>query len=151
MPKAKAHPDQVAFDFSIPAPSRGVGELAGLGPLISETIGTILNTDPRDRWEIAAAVSKVLRDDVSKMMLDAYASPARVDHKVPFERALAIAMVCDRQDLLDPIMRKIGVALLVGDEVRTARLGQVEAMLAELQGERQRLKLEVKTIRKGDS
>jgi hypothetical protein len=84
-------------------------------------------------------------------MLDAYASPARTEHKVPASRLLALIVVTDRQDLLDPIMRKIGAALLVGDEVRTARLGQIEAMLSELQDERRLLKGNTAKIREKKS
>jgi hypothetical protein len=151
MPKAKAHPDQMGFDFTAPAPSKGVAELAGLERQINALVGTILNTDPRPREVIAAEMSVLLDDTVSRQMLDAYASPARTEHKVPASRLLALIVVTDRQDLLDPIMRKIGAALLVGDEVRTARLGQVEALLAELQDERKRLKSEVSKIRESDS
>ena len=66
---------------------------------------------------------------------------------MPASRLLALVAVTDRQDLLDPIMRKIGAALLVGDEVRTARLGQIEAMLSELQDERRLLKGNTAKIR----
>jgi hypothetical protein len=141
----------MGFDFTAPAPSKGVAELAGLERQINALVGTILNTDPRPREVIAAEMSVLLDDTVSRQMLDAYASPARTEHKVPASRLLALIVVTDRQDLLDPIMRKIGAALLVGDEVRTARLGQVEALLAELQDERKRLKSEVSKIRESDS
>ena len=147
MPKARAHPDQMGFDFTAPAPCKGVAELAGLERQINELVGTILNSDPRAREVIAAEMSVLLDDTVSRQMLDAYASPARTEHKVPASRLLALVAVTDRQDLLDPIMRKIGAALLVGDEVRTARLGQIEAMLSELQDERRMLKGNTAKIR----
>jgi len=151
MGKARAHPGQVAFDFTAPAPAKGVAELAGLERQINELVGTILNTDSRSRTVIAAEMSDLLDDRVSKEMLDAYASPARTEHKVPASRLFALAVVTDRQDLLDPVMRKIGAALLVGEEVRTARLGQIEALLSELQAERKAIKSDAPTIRKGDS
>ena len=44
VPKAKAHPDQVAFDFEAPAPRKGRAELAGLERRINETVGTMLNS-----------------------------------------------------------------------------------------------------------
>jgi hypothetical protein len=151
MPKARAHPDQMGFDFTAPAPCKGVAELAGLERQINELVGTILNTDSRSRAVVAAEMSDLLDDRISKEMLDAYASPARTEHKVPASRLLALIVVTDRQDLLDPIMRKIGAALLVGDEVRTARLGQIEAMLSELQDERRLLKGNTAKIREKKS
>lgn len=150
MPKAKPHPGQLPFDFAAPAPAKGVAELAGLERQIAELVGRVLASDPRSREEIAGAMSAVLDDQISKPMLDAYASGARPDHKVPASRLFALLVVTDRQDLLDPIMRKLGAALLVGDEVRTARLGQVEALMAQLQDERRRLRNEATPIREGN-
>ncbi|MDP2131927.1 MAG: hypothetical protein U0975_09810 [Erythrobacter sp.] len=149
MPKARAHSGQLGFDFAAPAPSKGVAELAGLERQINAMVGTVLASDPRPREVIAAEISVLMDDQVSKAMLDAYSSPARPDHKVPASRLLALLVVTDRQDLLDPIMRKIGAALLVGDEVRTARLGQVETLLQQLQEERRRLRNETTPIREG--
>jgi hypothetical protein len=150
MPKAKPHPGQLPFDFAAPAPARGVAELAGLERQIAELVGRVLASDPRSREEIAGAMSAVLNDQVSKAMLDAYASGARPDHKVPASRLFALLVVTDRQDLLDPIMRKLGAALLVGDEVKTARLGQVETLIQQLQDERRRLRNETTPIREGN-
>lgn len=147
MPKARAHPDQMGFDFTAPAPAKGVAELAGLERQINALVGTVLASDPRPREVIAAEMSVLLDDTISKAMLDAYSSPARADHKVPASRLFALLVVTDRQDLLDPIMRKIGAALLVGDEVRTARLGQVQQMIAQLQAEQRELKMTVTPIR----
>lgn len=150
MPKAKPHPNQLPFDFAAPAPSKGVAELAGLERQIAELVGRVLASDPRSREEIAGAMSAVLDDQVSKAMLDAYASGARPDHKVPASRLFALLVVTDRQDLLDPIMRKLGAALLVGDEVKTARLGQVETLIQQLQDERRRLRNDATPIREGN-
>ena len=150
MPKAKAHPNQLPFDFAAPAPAKGVAELAGLERQIAELVGTVLASDPRSREEIAGAMSAVLNDHVSKAMLDAYASGARPDHKVPASRLFALLVVTDRQDLLDPIMRKIGAALLVGDEVKTARLGQIETLMNQLKDEQRRLRNEATPIREGN-
>ncbi len=140
MPKAKPHPGQLGFDFASPAPATGVAALAGLERRICATVGTVLASDGRAREVIAAEMSVLLDEDVSKDMLNAYSSPARTDHKVPMSRFFALLVVTARQDLLDPLLRETGAALRVGDEVKTARLGQIEAMMAELQEERRKLK-----------
>jgi hypothetical protein len=147
MPKAKAHPDQIGFDFEAPAPASGVAALAGLERRICSAVGTVLASDKRPREVIAAEMSVLLDEDVSRAMLDAYSSPARADHKVPMSRFLALLVVTGRQDLLDPLLREIGAALLVGDEVKTARLGQIEQLMAELQEERRHLRGSTPRIR----
>ncbi|MFV0642948.1 MAG: hypothetical protein ACK5NN_00355 [Sphingomonadaceae bacterium] len=140
MAKARAHPDQMGFDFKAPAPAAGVAALAGLERRICETVGVLLATDMRPREIIAAEMGLLLDEDISRAMLDAYSSPARADHRVPMSRFFALLAVTGRQDLLDPLLRQIGAALLVGDEVKTARLGQIETMIATLQQERRTLK-----------
>jgi hypothetical protein len=150
MPKAKAHPNQLPFDFAAPAPAKGVAELAGLKRQIAELVGRVLASDPRSREEIAGAMSAVLNDTVSKAMLDAYASGARPDHDVSATRLFALLVVTDRVDLLDPIMRKCGAALLLGEEVKTARMGHLQQMIRQAQAEMRALGANAPTIREGN-
>lgn len=149
MGKAKPHPDQIGFVFEAPLPAHGPAALAGFEQKISRMVATILNSDPRSRYEIAGKVSELLDEDVSKEMLDAYASPAREGHKVIMSRCLAIVAVCERQDLLDPIMREIGCALLVGEEIHTARIGHIDRAIEQLKEERRRISGQAPLIRGG--
>jgi len=148
MAKAKAHPNQLGFSFAPPpAPEKIAGSLAGLEQRICSTAGSILNSDERSRWEIAARMSELLGEDVSKGMLDAYASPAREEHRVPMSRFFALVAVTDRQDLLDPLLRLIGGALLVGEEVHTARLGHLDRHIEQLKAERRKIAGQAPLIR----
>lgn len=149
MPKAKAHPDQFGFDFAAPQQAKLPGALAGLEQQICEAVGMILNSDPRDRRVIAAEMSILLGDEVSGFTLDAYASPARKDHKVQMSRFWALIQVTGRHDVLDQLLRPIGAGLLVGEEVHTARIGQIELMIAELQRELKTAKGRAPLIRGG--
>lgn len=149
MPKAKAHPDQMGFAFDAPPVASSPAELAGLERLICRTVGTILASDGRPREIIAAEISMLLDEEVSKAMLDAYSSPAREDHRVPMSRFLALVAVTKRHDLADPIMRQIGAGLLVGAEIHTARLGHIQQLLAELKAEEKALKSKAPLIRGG--
>lgn len=135
MAKAKAHPDQIGFTFEAPKRATGEASLAGIEQRICRTVGAILNSDMRSREVIAAEMSVLLGEDVSRSMLDAYASPARAEHKVPATRLLALIAVSDRHDLLDPIMREIGCGLLIGDEIKTAQVGHISQQIAALQAQ----------------
>lgn len=136
MPKARAHPDQLALNLSTPIMRTGPAALAGLDARFCRTVGTILASDSRPREVIAAEMSVLLDDDVSKPMLDAYSSPARTDHKVPASRFFGLLAVTARVDLMNPLVREIGASLLIGEEVKTARIGhlrqQARAIAAEL-------------------
>lgn len=150
MPKARAHPGQLGFAFDTPVAASGPAALAGIEQRISRTVGTILNSDSRPREIIAAEMSLLLEDEISRAMLDAYSSPARPEHKVPMSRFLALIAVTKRHDLLDPLMREIGAAVLVGAEVMTARLGQIDREIARLRDEKTKLAASAPLIR-GDS
>lgn len=147
MGKRKPNPDQLGFAFEPPAPARMPAALAGLERQISQAVSTILHDEERSRAVIAAEVSELLGEDVSKEMLDAYASPAREGHKVPMSRFLALVAVCDRHDVLDLLMRPIGAAILVGEEVHTARLGHLDRQIERLQEERRKIKARAPLLR----
>ena len=151
MPKARPHPGQLGFDFSAPAPARGIAALAGLERRICATVGTVLNSDPRPREVIAAEMSVLLDEEISRAMLDAYASPARADHRVPMSRFFALLTMTGRQDLLDPLLREIGAALLVGEEVHTARIGHIDRQIEKLKEERRRIAGSAPLIRGGNA
>ncbi len=149
MAKAKAHPDQFGFCFKAPLPATSPAELAGLEQQISRAAGTILNSDPRSRAVIAAEMSELLGEEVSSAMLDAYASPARREHKVIMSRFLALVAVCERHDVLDQVLRPIGGALLVGEELHTARIGHIRQQIAQLSAELKLVERQAPLIREG--
>ena len=147
MAKSKAHPDQLGFGFAAPSISDVPAALAGIEQRICRTVGTILASVKEPREVIAAKMSVLLGEEVSRAMLDAYSSPARSEHKVPMSRFLALVAVTHRHDLMDPLMREIGSGILIGEEVVTARLGDIEVQLAELADEKRRLKAIAPRIR----
>ncbi len=107
---------------------------------MAATVALALNEAGRSRFEIAGAVSALLDEPVTKLMLDAYASEAREGHNISAARLLALIAVTERFDLLDALVRRIGAALLVGEELHAARLGH-------LQAQRDRLDQEIKAMR----
>ena len=149
MPKAKPHPDQVAFAFDAPELDERAGVLAGLEQEIAETVGTILASTPMSRFEIAARMSELLGEPIRKLMLDAYASRARTDHKMPMSRFFALVLATKRHDLFDPLVRRIGAGLLVGDEIKTARLGQLDRIIQNAREEKRKLAQTAPLIRSG--
>ena len=108
-----------------------------------------LRSGPRPREVIAAEVSVLLGEDVSRAILDAYSSPAREGHKVAMSRFLALVAVCQRPDLLDLVLRPIGCAVLADQEMLTARLGQIDLLLAKLKRERAEIASRAPLIREG--
>lgn len=131
---------QLGFTFDPPAPARRDADLAGLDRVVAASVAIALKEDARSRHEIAGAVSALLDEPVTKTMLDAYASEARGDHNISAARLFSLIAVTERFDLLDAMLRRIGAAVLVGDELHAARLGHLEA-------QRRKLEAEIKQLR----
>lgn len=152
MPKGKAQTAQLGFCFELPAISRGEAGGAGLEQRISRAAGNLLATaqaEGRSRAVIAAEMSDWLAEDVTVDMLNAMSSPARSDHKVHMSRFWALLAVTGRPDVLDPLLREIGAALLVGREVQTARIGHLSQKLKEIRAELRDLERSAPIIREG--
>lgn len=149
MPKARSNPNQIAFAFDPPKPATHAAALAGMDARIARVVGEALNGDSRSREVIAAEMSVLLNVEVSKMMLDGYASPARDGVNISFSRMLALVAVTGRHDLLDRELREIGAAVLVGEEIHTARLGHLKSKITELTAELKAVERMVQPITRG--
>ncbi|MFN3676191.1 MAG: hypothetical protein ACK4TC_09440 [Sphingomonas pseudosanguinis] len=137
---------QLGFTFDPPVPARAEADLAGLDRVVSGCVSIMLKGDSRTRPEIAGAMSALLDERVSPPMLDAYASEGRSEHNISAARLLALIAVTERFDLLDSLVRRIGGALLVGEEIHTARLGHLKAQRAQLDEEIKLLRQRVQPI-----
>jgi hypothetical protein len=133
-------PGQLGFSFDAPTPATRPADLAGLDRMVSAAVGFALKEDRRSRAEVAGAVSSLLDEDVSRWMLDAYSSEARDSHNISAGRFFALIAATKRYDLLNAILRRIGASVLVGEEIRTARIGDLQVQLRAIQEELKKLK-----------
>lgn len=140
---------QLGFTFEAPRPVSMPAELAGLDAMIAAAVGAVLKEDSRSRYEIAGAMSALLGEEISALMLDAYASEARGNHNIPTHRALALVSVTGRFDVMDALVRRIGAALLVGEEMHTAQLGHLDRQIAELKARKRTLETTAKPMKRG--
>jgi hypothetical protein len=93
---------------------------------VSELVSEMLKSTELDRYEIAARMSRLSGDDVSKNMLDAWASPARADHNLPFYRAVLLEEVCASHLLTDWQVALRGGRVAYGRDALLAELGRLE-------------------------
>lgn len=84
-----------------------------------------------DRYEIAAAMSRLLGRDISKFILDAYTAESREDHIPPLDTAIAFDIATGSQTLANLFAAKLGARLLVGKDALDAKLGQLERIRDE--------------------
>lgn len=131
-------PGQTAFDFEPRSTSLSDGMLNGIDRQIASAVARVLKDDERDRYDVAAAMSRILDADVSKSMLDKYASESSEEHNISAGRFLVLIAATRRYDVLRALLHRIGCELVEGEEVLTVELGHVSAQIERLQ-ERQRL------------
>lgn len=151
MSKRRSSLDQVqlGFTFDPPTPAKASADLAGFERLIAAKVARALKDDVRSRDVIAAEMTDLLGEEVSRFMLDAYASEARDNHNISAGRFLALVAVTERYDLLDAAVRRIGAALLVGEEIMTARLGHLQSRLREIKSEIRKVEASATPIMRG--
>lgn len=137
---------QMAFSFDVPQAATDAGDLAGFGPMMAASVARALREDSRRRDAIAAAMTALLAEPVSKAMLDAYASEARGEFNISAHRWWALIAVTGRWDIADAIATRCGARLLSGDEIRAAELGHVQAQIAELKDRERELRGDVRPI-----
>lgn len=145
-PRPSIDAGQFGFTFAPSAPARRDADLAGLARVFAASAALALKEDSRSRDEIAGAMSALLDEAVTKPMLDAYASEAREQHAIPAHRFWALIAVTDRLDLLDAVARRLGAAVLIGEELHAARLGHLLSQKARLETEIKNLRGDVKPI-----
>jgi len=95
-------PPRVTVDYGPDAPVR----TQDVSQTIAKAVSQTLADDGRSREDIAAAMSDYLSEQVSKAMLDAYASPARETHAISLERAIALMAVTRDARLIGEVLPK---------------------------------------------
>lgn len=98
---------------------------------VSHMISEEMKRSPLDRYEIAAQMSRLSGGDVSKQMLDAWASPARSDHNLALHRVPVLEQVLVSHALTDWLVGKRGGKAEYGRDVLKAELGKLTVMRDE--------------------
>lgn len=120
--------DRTLDIFTVPQPVLSVPGSGNYAAQISELVGEILKGSEHDRYEVAARMSRLSGDDVSKHMLDAWSSPARTDHNLPLYRAALLEEVCASHVLTNWQVALRGGRVAYGREALDAELGRLERL-----------------------
>ncbi|SES24261.1 hypothetical protein SAMN04487958_110110 [Vreelandella subterranea] len=126
--------------FEVPAPVVPLPGSGNYASQVSELVGVVLKDCPVDRYEVAAQMSRLSGDDVSKHMLDAWSSPGRCDHNIPFYRIPLLEEVCQSHVFTDWIVHLRGGRVAYGREALAAEYGKRQQMLEKLKGDMKELK-----------
>ncbi|HFE39335.1 MAG TPA: hypothetical protein ENK06_13125 [Gammaproteobacteria bacterium] len=109
--------------FVIPQPERPEPGSADYAFQISNIVSAILKDCPLDRFEISAQMSRLTGKDVSKNMIDAWASAGRPDHNIPLYLVAVFETVCGSHALTDWLVHKRGGRVAYGKDTLNEKLG----------------------------
>lgn len=123
---ARRKDDRTLDIFEVPQPVRVLPGECNFGIQVSELVSETLKACDLDRYEVAARMSRLSGDDVSKFMLDAWSSPARTDHNLPLYRVALLEDVCASHLLTDWLVGVRGGRVAYGRDALLAELGRLE-------------------------
>lgn len=133
--------DDATLDiFEVPAPVVPLPGSGNYAAQVSELVGVVLKDSPHDRYEIAAQMSRLSGDDVSKHMLDAWSSPARTEHNIPLYRVPLLEEVCQSHAFTDWLVHLRGGRVAYGKEALAAEYGRRQQMMDKLKHDMRELK-----------
>lgn len=112
--------------FEVPQPAQPIPASMDYRAQVSATAAEMMKNADCDRHDLAARCSRLTGTDVSKHMLDAYASEARDTFNLPFWFAPILETSCVSHDLSNWLAGVRGGRLLVGRDALTAELGKLE-------------------------
>ena len=133
--------DQLTADmFEIPMPaSRTPGALA-MGIQVRHQISEMLKESPLSRYEIAARMSELTGEEISKHSLDSWTAESRAGWRFPLEYLAALEVAMDTHALTIWNSAVRGCKTLVGREAIDAEMGKIKKQQLELSRREKALK-----------
>jgi hypothetical protein len=99
---------------------------------IAHVMSEAIKACPKDRYQIAADMSRLLGREVSVNTLDKYTSEASEDHLPNFETAIAFDAATESTALASLHASKLGCRVLPGKDSLLAELGRLEQLKGEI-------------------
>lgn len=99
---------------------------------IAHAMSDAVKACSKDRYQIAADMSRLLGREISVNTLDKYTSEASEDHIPNLETAIAFDAATEQLALANLFAGKLGCRVLPGKDVMLAELGRLEQMKGEI-------------------
>lgn len=117
--------------FEIPEPpSREAGSQC-YRAAVCQLVGQALKETPKDRYQVAADMSRLSGREVSKYMLDAYAAEGREEFNLPAYLIPSLEIAAESHLLTNWLASARGGRFLIGAEALNAELGRLERVRDE--------------------
>jgi hypothetical protein len=117
--------------FEVPQPAAAIPAGLNYRATVAGLVGVMLKSAEGDRYDIAAACSRLTGKEVSKYMLDAYSSEGRDEFNLPLWVVPALEEACNSHLITNWLAGVRGGRLLIGRDALNAELGKLERLKEE--------------------
>ena len=111
-----------------------------------ELISQALKNCPLSRWQVAARMSELTGQEITKAMLDSWTAESKEDHRFP---AIFLPAFCEATGCSEPLMmlgKLVGVFVLPGPEALRAEIQRIEEEINRKQTEKRKRLVFLKEI-----
>ena len=134
--------------FDIPAAPAPIGGSLDYDKELCHTLANAIDTSGLSRYDIAARMSELSGDDVTKSMLDAWTAASKQEWRFPFKFAAAFEAACGTTCLQELLGRKRGSRILVGEDTLLAEMGRLAIEEQRIKDRRAALKARLSKAKK---
>ena len=134
------NPDQLDLWFEIPQEPTATGGSLDYATELRHVLSDAITASGKNRYEIAAEMSRLTGIEVTKAQLDAWTAESRTVWRFPFEYAAAFEVATGSYSLVDLLTRKRGCKAYWGREAVMLELGRLEKDEQELKRRKSKLK-----------
>jgi len=124
--------DPLTLDlFEVPVPRNPIPGALAVGPSLRHLLADLLKDSPRSRFEVAAHMSELTGQEVSKHQLDSWTADSRDGWRFPLEYLPAFEVAVQTHGITAWLADLRGCKVLVGKEALDAEIGKLERLKEE--------------------
>lgn len=134
-------PDTLTGDlFEVPTPRAPMPGALSIGTVLRSLLSDLLKKCPLSRFDVAARMSELTGQEITKHQLDSWTAESRDGWRFPLEYLPAFEVAVQTHDVTAWMADLRGCKVLVGKEALEAQLGKVGRMKDDLTRQERALK-----------
>lgn len=124
--------DPLTLDlFEVPVARTPLPGALDVGLALRHLISDLIKASPLDRYDIAARMSKLLGQEITKHQLDSWTAESREGWRFPLEYLPAFEVAVETHQITTWLADLRGCKVLVGKEALDAEIGKLERLKEE--------------------
>lgn len=125
----KSRNDSLTLDlFEVPVARNPLPGALAIGPALRHLLANLLKHSPLQRFEIAAHMSELTGQEITKHQLDSWTADSREGWRFPLEYLPAFEVAVQTHDITAWLADLRGCKVLVGKEALDAEIGKLERL-----------------------